>query len=139
MHVHVRNGRDAYARRLDHVDVVVLIAGALQFTRWKLRHLACCRQAAACNRTLPANAATAWQYGLRLGLHCGKCCAGLIAILVVIGVMNVAAMAIVAAAITVERLAPAAERVAHAMGVVIVAAGLCLIARAAGFGYFAEF
>lgn len=114
--------------------VVVLIAGALQFTLWKLRHLACCRQAAACDRALPADAATAWHYGLRLALHCGQCCAGLIAILLVIGVMNVGAMAIVAAGITVERLAPRAERVAHAMGVVIVAAGLFLIARAAGLG-----
>ena len=53
--------------------------------------------------------------------------------------MNVGAMAIVAAAITVERLVPRAERAAHAIGIVIIAAGLLLIARAAGFGYFAEF
>lgn len=114
--------------------VVVLIAGSLQFTDWKLRHLACCRQEAACNRTLPADTATAWRYGMRLGLHCGQCCAGLIAILLVIGVMNVGAMAVVAAAITVERLLPGAQRVAHVMGVVIIGIGLFLIARAAGIG-----
>jgi hypothetical protein len=38
------------------------------------------------------------------------------------------------AAITVERLAPAAERVARATGAVVVGAGLFLIARAAGLG-----
>jgi predicted metal-binding membrane protein len=27
------------------VGVVVLIAGALQFTAWKAHHLACCREA----------------------------------------------------------------------------------------------
>jgi hypothetical protein len=43
-------------------------------------------------------------------------------------------MAVVAAAITVERLAPAGERVARATGVVVVGAGLFLIARAAGLG-----
>jgi predicted metal-binding membrane protein len=114
--------------------VVVLIAGFLQFTPWKLRHLACCRRALGHGRTLPAEAATAFQYGVRLGLHCGQCCAGLIAILLVIGVMDIGAMAIVAVAITAERIAPAGERVARAMGVAIIGTGLFLIARAAGLG-----
>jgi hypothetical protein len=43
-------------------------------------------------------------------------------------------MAVVAAAITVERLAPAGERVARATGAVVIGAGLFLIARAAGLG-----
>src|SRR5262249_1906278 len=79
--------------------VVVLIAGALQFSAWKARYLACCREAPGCCRTLPGNADTAWRHGLRLGLHCSYCCAGLTAILLVIGVMDVRAMAIVTAAI----------------------------------------
>jgi predicted metal-binding membrane protein len=110
---------------------VVLIAGLLQFTAWKMRHLDCCRHSLACDGSLPADAATAWRYGLRLALHCAQCCAGLIAILLIVGVMNLAAMAVVAAAITVERLVPAGQRVAHVMGVIIVGAGLFLIARAA--------
>ena len=114
--------------------VVVLIAGALQFTAWKARHLACCREAPGRGRVLPADAGTAWRHGLRLGLHCSQCCAGLMAILLVIGVMDLRAMAVVTAAITVERLAPAGERVARAIGVVAVGAGLFLIARAAGLG-----
>jgi predicted metal-binding membrane protein len=114
--------------------VVVLIAGALQFTAWKTRHLAYCREAPGRGRTLPADAGTAWRHGLRLGLHCSQCCAGLMAILLVVGVMDLRAMAVVAAAITVERLAPAGERVARAMGAVIVVAGLFLIARSAGLG-----
>jgi len=73
-------------------------------------------------------------HGLRLGLHCSYCCAGLTAILLVIGIMELRAMAVVAAAITLERLAPAGERVARATGVVIVGAGLFLIARATGLG-----
>jgi predicted metal-binding membrane protein len=56
------------------------------------------------------------------------------AILLVIGVMDLGAMSIVAAAITVERLLPSGSRVARASGVVIIASGLFLIARAAGFG-----
>ncbi len=116
------------------VGVVFLIAGALQFTAWKAHHLACCRETPGRGRTLPADAATAWRYGLRLGLHCSHCCVGLMAILLVIGVMDLRAMAVVAAAITVERLAPAGERVARAIGAVVVAAGLFLIALAARLG-----
>ena len=56
------------------VGVVVLIAGALQFTAWKARHLACCREAPGRGRTLPADAGTAWRHGLRLGLHCSLLC-----------------------------------------------------------------
>jgi predicted metal-binding membrane protein len=51
-----------------------------------------------------------------------------------LGVMDLRAMAVVAAASTVERLAPAGERVARATGAVVVGAGLFLVARAAGLG-----
>jgi predicted metal-binding membrane protein len=112
--------------------VVVLMAGALQFTAWKAHHLACCRDAPGPGRTLPADAGTAWRHGVRLGLHCGQCCAGLMAMLLAIGVMDLRAMAVVTAAVTVERFAPAGERVARATGAVAVGAGLLLIARAAG-------
>ncbi len=114
------------------VGVAVLVAGCLQFTAWKARHLACCREAPGCGRALPADAGTAWRHGVRLGLHCGHCCANLMAILLVVGVMSLPAMAVVAAVITIERLAPAGERVARAIGAVVVGAGLVLIARAAG-------
>ncbi len=114
------------------VGVVVLIAGALQFTAWKARKLACCRAAPGRRRTLPADAATAWRCGLHLGLHCSSCCAALTAILLVVGVMDLRVMAVVAAATTLERLAPAGERVARAIGSVAVGAGMLLIERAAG-------
>jgi predicted metal-binding membrane protein len=116
------------------IGVVVLVAGALQFTSWKAHQLACCRVAPGCGRPLPADAGTAWRRGLHHGLHCGTCCAGLTAVLLVTGIMDLGAMAAVTAAITVERLAPAGERVARAIGVVVVGAGLVLIARAAGLG-----
>ncbi|HZF16176.1 MAG TPA: DUF2182 domain-containing protein [Steroidobacteraceae bacterium] len=112
--------------------VVVLLAGALQFTAWKAHQLACCRGASGRGRTLPADAGTAWRHGLRLGVHCSYCCAGLTAMLLVIGVMDLWAMAVVAAAITLERFAPGGERVARAIGIVVVVAGLLMIVQAAG-------
>jgi predicted metal-binding membrane protein len=114
------------------VGMVVSLAGVLQFTAWKARHLACCRAAPERGRTLPADAATAWRLGVRLGLHCNYCCVGLTAILLVIGVMDLRVMAVVTVANALERLAPAGERVARAIGAVVVVAGLFLIARAAG-------
>jgi predicted metal-binding membrane protein len=116
------------------VGVIVLVAGAMQFTGWKSRQLACCRAVPGCGCRVPADAGGAWRYGLRLGLHCSYCCAGLTVILLVIGVMDLRVMAAVAAATTVERLAPSGDRVARAIGVVVVGAGLLLVARAAGLG-----
>ena len=51
--------------------------------------------------------------GTVCGLHCTYCCAGLTVILLVIGVMDLRAMAVVTAAITAERLAPAGEQARH--------------------------
>ena len=109
------------------------MAGCLQLTAWKAPHLAYCREAPGAQPSA-ARPTLAWRHGLHLGLHCGHCCAGLTVILLVIGVMDLRAMAVVTAAIAVERLAPAGERVARATGAVVVGAGLFLIARAAGLG-----
>jgi predicted metal-binding membrane protein len=109
------------------IGVVVLIAGALQFTAWKARHLACCRR-------LPADSGAAWRQGVRFGLHCAYSCAGPAAILLVVGIMDLRAMAVVTAAITAERLTPAGARVAQVTGAIAIEAGLFLIARAAGLG-----
>jgi predicted metal-binding membrane protein len=114
------------------VGVVVLLAGFLQFSEWKAGHLVCCRESPGRDRTMRADIGTAWRHGLRLGFECAQCCVGLIAILLVVGVMDFRAMVVVAAAISAERLAPRGERVARAIGAVVVMAGLFLIARAAG-------
>ena len=114
------------------VGVVIVAAGAVQFTAWKAHHLACCRQTPELCRMLPADAGAAWRYGLSLGFHCSCCCIGLTAVLLVVGVMDLRAMAVVAVAITVERLAPAGPRVVRAIGAVLVGTGLFVVAQAAG-------
>jgi predicted metal-binding membrane protein len=125
--------------------LIVLIAGVLQLTRWKAHHLTCCRQvyrheSLERGRALPANAgarrpgnaSSAWRYGLRLGLHCSQCCAGLTAALLVTGIMDWPAMLAVTVAINLERLAPGGGRIARAIGLVTIAAGSFLTVRAAG-------
>ncbi len=109
--------------------LVALLAGALQFTTWKARQLACCR-AIPVSRGIPsANAGVAFRYGLHLGLQCSQCCANLTALLLVAGVMDLRVMAAVTAVIAAERLAPAGERVARITGVLVIVAGLFALAR----------
>ena len=53
------------------IAAVVLIAGLLQFTTWKARQLACCRDDRVRDLVVPPGVTTAWRYGVRLGLDCG--------------------------------------------------------------------
>ncbi len=108
---------------------VLVLAGGYQMSPWKLHQLDCCRESAVEAGTGPGSA---WRYGLRLGAHCSLCCLGFMAILLVLGVMNLGIMAVVAGAITAERLAPGLKLVARAIGMVIIAGGILAIARAFG-------
>ena len=112
------------------LTLVVLAAGLLQFTAWKMRQLACCRSSLLHRAGLADDRVASFRYGLLLALHCILCCVGLMAILVVTDVMDLSLMAAVTVTITVERLAPASARVAKGLGVVIVGAALVLIGRA---------
>lgn len=107
--------------------VVVLIAGGVQLTGWKLRQLAHCWDALACGQARPPQRGPAWRQGLRLGVRCCLCCSGYMTVLLVTGMMRVGVMALVAAAITIERIAPAPRRVARAAGVVIILTGAVLL------------
>jgi predicted metal-binding membrane protein len=108
--------------------IVVLCAGILQFTRWKARTLARCRETANCCSEVPRE--TPWRHGLQLGIRCARCCLGPTAVLLVVGVMDLRAMALATAAIAGERLLPAGERVARYTGSIMVAAGLYLLTMA---------
>jgi len=114
--------------------VVVLLAGTVQLTAWKARHLAFGRGTAERVHPSAADARSAWRHGVCLGIHCNCCCAGLTASFLALGVMDLRVMAVVTAAITAERLVPAGARVARAVGIAGVAAGCVLIARAVGLG-----
>ncbi len=112
------------------IGTVLLLAGCAQMTAWKARQLCRCLVAPAFMQTLTEGARSAWGRGMRLGADCALCCAGLMAVLLVTGVMNLGSMALVTVAITVERLSPRPERTARAVGLVIIAAALFTIGRA---------
>lgn len=110
----------------------VLLAGALQHSAWKARQLAVCRESPA--HALSARVRTAWRHGVRLGLHCVGSCAGLTMVGLLVGAMDLRVMAVVTAAITVERIAPNDARIVRAIGDAVVVVGLVLLARAVGLG-----
>jgi predicted metal-binding membrane protein len=114
--------------------LIVVIAGIAQLTAWKARRLECCRNMFPGDCAGRADARAALRYGVRLGVDCSYCCSGLTASLLVIGVMDVAAMTVVTAAITAERLAPDGARIARATGLAMTGAGFLLLARAAPIG-----
>jgi predicted metal-binding membrane protein len=108
---------------------IIIIAGALQFTRWKAQRLNCCQEGPACSHVIGTHPGGAFRHGLNLGVHCSYCCASLTAILLAVGVMDLRPMILITGAITAERLAPSGQHAARAIGVVAVAAGVLLIAR----------
>jgi predicted metal-binding membrane protein len=112
------------------MGAVLMLAGALQCTAWKARQLTHCRQWPASAGVLPTHFCRAWRVGLSLGRHCIASCAGLTAILLVGGVMDLRAMVVITAAITAERLTLCSSRVARTIGVLALVAGLWRIAVA---------
>jgi len=111
----------------------VMLAGVVQFTAWKVRRLACCRAVPGEPRPQEGMVAGLRQ-GLRLGFDCVRCCGNLMAVSLAAGVMDLRTMAIVTLAISAERLLPAGERVARAVGLLVLGAGLLLFVRAVGAG-----
>jgi predicted metal-binding membrane protein len=108
---------------------VLLVAGGVQFTPWKARQLARCREDSGCGCATMPDTLGAWRHGLRLGVRCSLCCGSLMLALLAIGMMDLVAMAAVTLAISAERLTPAPLRVARVAGVAIVVVGVLTIAR----------
>jgi predicted metal-binding membrane protein len=108
---------------------VLLVAGGVQLTVWKRGHLARCRD---CESPPSTSAWIAWRHGLHLGMHCALCCTGFMTVLVATGMMRLGTIVVLSTAITVERAGPWPERTARALGVIILATGSLVIARAVG-------
>lgn len=111
---------------------VVLAAGFVQLSAWKQSRLDRCGVHACECAALHADMPGAWLHGMNLGMRCVLCCGNLMAILLVTGVMDFAAMAALTVAITLERVLPAGGRVAKCLGVLMVAAGACMLISATG-------
>lgn len=110
--------------------LAMLAAGASQFTAWKSRLLDCCRRSIDCSLDTEPNYRAAWRHGVKIGLRCVWCCAAHTAVLLVIGVMDLRAMALVTMAISAERLLPESIGAARAVGAILLVAGICVMVDA---------
>jgi predicted metal-binding membrane protein len=107
---------------------VIVAAGIYQLTPLKQACLSKCR-------TPTQFVLTSWRDGLlgtfRMGLghgaYCLGCCWLLFVILFPLGIMNVAAMALVALLVLAEKTLPVGRRISQLVGVVLVAVGLAIV------------
>lgn len=110
--------------------LIVLLAGAWQFTPWKARQLICWHGMPANRTGRPARASAALLDGLRLGAHCSLNSIGPSTVLLMTGLMDLRVMAAVTAAISFERLAPNGPLAARLIGGLTSAVALMLIVKA---------
>jgi len=110
--------------------VCVVLAGGVQFTRWKVHQLASCGELSAHGpgaEAAGAEAGAAWRHGLHLGVRCARCCGNLMAILLAVGLMDLAVMTVVTVGITAERFAPTDAGRVRRIGAVAVGAGVVML------------
>jgi predicted metal-binding membrane protein len=108
--------------------VILIMAGAYQLTPLKTRCLARCQSPLGflmsnwCDGT-----SGAFLMGLRHGTFCLGCCWALMAVLFVVGVMNLAWVAVLTFVILAEKLGPAGAGVSRAGGAILIALGAVLV------------
>ena len=112
--------------------LLIALAGAVQFTEWKARQIACCPNPRMRSRREPIDLRAACRFGFRLASEGGLCCANWMMVLLLVGVMDPLAMAAITAAMSLERFVPARGKTARAIGVAVVITGGCVAAQAIG-------
>jgi predicted metal-binding membrane protein len=109
--------------------IVLLAAGAYQFTRYKRACLRHCRGPAAfLAHFWRAGSFGAFRMGTRLGLYCLGCCWILMALLFVGGVMSLFWIATLAVFVLLEKAAPFGERMSRVAGGGLILAGVLALA-----------
>ena len=107
---------------------LLVAAGLFQFTPLKRACLSRCRSPLAFILTeWRAGVGGAWAMGLRHGLMCTGCCWLLMALLFLLGVMNVVWIAALTLFVLVEKTWPSARGVSAASGLVLAAWGAWLL------------
>jgi len=110
--------------------VILIGAGVYQLTPAKSRCLTSCQSPVG---FLLANwregLKGAFQLGIRHGSYCLGCCWALMLVLFVVGVMNLAWVALITAFIFLEKFGPTGARLARVSGAAIILAGIASIVR----------
>jgi predicted metal-binding membrane protein len=109
---------------------VLIVAGVFQWTPLKHACLSHCRSPLSFLMTeWREGAGGALIMGVRHGVYCVGCCWILMALLFVVGVMNLLWVAAISVFVLMEKTVPAGQGVARAAGLVLVGVGLFLFVR----------
>lgn len=109
-------------------QILLIAAGVFQWTPLKNACLRHCRSPWGFILTEWSDGRTgAFRMGWRHGLFCVGCCWLLMALLFVVGVMNLWWVAAVAAFVLIEKLTPAGPLIARISGVLMIASGVWLV------------
>ena len=108
--------------------LLLLVAGIVQFTRLKEVCLHHCRTPMGFLLTeWEQGLSGAWRMGLKHGTYCLGCCWAIMGILFVTGVMNLAWVAALSAALMVEKLHPLGDKLGKYLGGSLVLLGVMQI------------
>ncbi len=112
---------------------VLVIAGLYQFTRWKATCLKACRSPLSFLMThdFGSGPTGALRVGVSHGLYCLGCCWALMAVLFVVGLMNLAWMAAIAIVFLAEKNWRHGVGLTQIVGVAVVALGLAIMVHPA--------
>jgi predicted metal-binding membrane protein len=108
----------------------LVVAGMYQLTPWKSACLKHCRDPL---ELVASHLHPGWRGAVALGVHhglfCTGCCWALMVMQLVMGVMNLGAMAAIATVIALEKLVARGQLIARVVGVGAIVAGVFLLAR----------
>jgi predicted metal-binding membrane protein len=110
--------------------LVLVIAGVYQFTAWKETCLRACRSPLTFLSThdFGRGLGGAWRAGASHGLYCFGCCWALMAVLFVVGLMNLAWMAAIAVVFLAEKNWAHGRALTKVVGTVVLVLGLAVLA-----------
>jgi predicted metal-binding membrane protein len=108
---------------------ILVVAGTYQFTKWKALCLKHCRTPLSFLMThdFGGGARSAFRAGLNHGAYCLGCCWALMAVLVVVGLMNLVWMAGIAIVFLLEKNWKHGVVLTKAVGAVLIALGLAVV------------
>lgn len=110
---------------------LLLAAGVFQWTPLKRACLRGCRSPLSFLMSeWRDGAAGAFSMGLRHGAYCVGCCWALMALLFVVGVMNLLWVAVIALFVMAEKILPRGELLGYIGGAALVTAGAAVMAKA---------
>jgi predicted metal-binding membrane protein len=108
------------------LGAMLIVAGAIQFSHWKMARLLRCRSSFGCAISSPPIHERSFQLGCKQGVACCLCCAAPMTIQLALGIMNPLLMIVIAMIIAAEKLLPRPEITGRLVGIAAIIAGIIM-------------